>query len=126
MKEENRIKQFRFENEAAQRLLQFLLQENAILKTRLAGALDEMNDAQELLIIAEQYQDWLIQNDSELCYFKELVQEQDKMMVRYLHEDGPVKLIVCNQKQLRKDLRKMNETFGDLKIQFNAFLESVA
>lgn len=126
MKEKNKIKQYVFENEAARRLLEFLLQENAILKTRLAGILDELEAARELLEQVEQYQEWLLQNDHEISFIRQKSTELEKMLVRYIHEDGAIKTIVLMQKQMRKDIHALDEAFRDLKMRFNAFAESVA
>lgn len=126
MKEDKKIRQYIFENEAARRLLEFLLQENAILKTRLAGVLDEMDNSAELLDQVEQYQEWLVQNDHEISFIRKKAVELEKMLVKYLHEDGTIKAIVLTQKEMRKDLRALDESYRDLKMRFNAFVESLA
>ncbi|WP_127127428.1 hypothetical protein [Pseudoflavitalea rhizosphaerae] len=126
MKEENKIKQYVFENEAARRLLEFLMQENAILKTRLAGLLEELEVARELLEQVEQYQEWLLQNDHEISFVRQRSAELEKMLFRQLHDDGLMKSVVLMQKQMRKDLRALDEAFSDLKMRFNQFVESVA
>lgn len=125
MKEENKIKQYIFENDAARRLLEFLMLENAILKTRLAGIVDEMDTSGDLLDQVEQYQEWLVQNDHEIGFVRQKAAEQEKMLIKYIHEDGGIKSIVLQQKELRKDLRVLDHAFGDLKMRFNAFLESL-
>lgn len=126
MKDEHTIKQYTFENEAAQRSLQFLLQENAHLKMRLAGALDEMPRNDDTLEIMEQYQDWLVQNDQEINSIRHKAAEQAKLLLKYLHEDSSIKLIVWKQKQLRRELKAIDEAFTDLEVRFNDFLETVA
>lgn len=126
MKEDKKIKQYVFENEAARRLLEFLMQENAILKTRLAGVLEELEAARDLLEQVEQYQEWLLQNDHEISFIRQRSAELDKMLVRQMHDDGPIISVVLMQKQMRKDLRALDEAFRDLKMRFNQFVESVA
>lgn len=125
MKEESKIKQYIFENDAARRLLEFLMLENAILKTRLAGIVDEMDTSGERLDQVDQYQEWLVQNDHEIGFVRQKAAEQEKKLIKYIHEDGGIKSIVLQQKQLRKDLRVLDQAFGDLKMRFNAFLESL-
>lgn len=125
MKEDNKIKQYVFENEAARRLLEFLLQENAILKMRLAEILEDLETEKELLDQVEQYQEWLLQNDHEISFIRQKSAELEKMLVKHFHEDGTIKTIVLKQKQMRKGIRALDEAFGDLKMRFNAFAESV-
>ncbi|WP_276482257.1 hypothetical protein [Paraflavitalea pollutisoli] len=126
MKHENvQVRQFQYENEAAHRLLEFLLQENVILKTRLAEVLRDNAFPTELMVTVEQFQEWLLQKDAVIALMRQEAAELEKTLARFLHEDGTLKVIVHNQKKLRKDLKTLGLAFSDLRSQFNSFIESL-
>ena len=119
----SKIKQFQYESDAWRRVLVFLLQENAILKTRLAEVVRENNVSGDFLEIAEQYQNQFIQNDQIINFVRLDIAELDNLLTRGLHENGlVVKTIARKQKKLRKELTTLETTFNEIKIQFNNYL----
>ncbi len=119
----SKIKQFQYESDAWRRVLVFLLQENAILKTRLAEVVRENNVSGDFLEIAEQYQNQFIQNDQIINFVRLDIGELDNLLTRGLHENGlVVKTIARKQKKLRKELTTLETTFNEIKIQFNNYL----
>lgn len=117
------IKQFQYESEAWRRMLAFLLQENAILKTRLAELVHENMFSEDFLEIAEQYQNRFIQNDQIINFVRTDIAELDKILTRNLHENGLIiKTIAHKQKILRKELTTLENTFNEMKIDFNNYL----
>jgi len=115
-----KIKQFQYESDAWRRMLAFLLQENAILKTRLAELVHENEVSPDFLEMAEQYQNRFIQNDQIMNFVRSDVSELDKLLTRNLHEDGLIiKAIARKQKKLRKELTTLETIFNEIQIQFN-------
>jgi hypothetical protein len=118
-----KIKQFRYETDAWRRMLAFLLQENAILKTRLAELVHESKISDDFLEMAEQYQNHFIQNDQVINFVRLDIAELDKLLLRNLHENGLIiKAIARKQKNLRKELTTLETTFNEIKIKFNNYL----
>ena len=118
-----KIKQFQYESDAWRRVLAFLLQENAILKTRLAELVHENNVSDDFLEMAEQYQNRFIQSDQIINFVRSDVAELDKLLTINLHENGLIiKAIAGKQKKLRKELTTLETTFNEMKIQFNNYV----
>lgn len=118
------IKQFQYESDAWRRMLAFLLQENAILKTRLSELVHEREVSDDFMEMAEQYQNRFIQNDQIINFVRSDVTELDNLLTRNLHENGHImKTIARKQKKLRKELTTLETTFNEMKIQFNNYLE---
>lgn len=119
----NKIKQFQYESDAWRRMLAFLLQENAILKTRLAELVHESKISDDFLEMAEQYQNHFIQKDQIIYFVRSDIAELEKLLTRNLHEDGLIiKAIAHKQKKLRKELTTLETTFNEMKIRFNNYL----
>lgn len=119
----SKIKQFQYESDAWRRILAFLLQENAILKTRLAEVVRENNVSGDFLEMAEQYQNQFIRNDQIINFIRLDITELDNLLTKNLHENGlVVKTISRKQKKLRKELTTLETTFNEIKIHFNNYL----
>ena len=118
-----KIKQFQYESDAWRRMLAFLLQENAILKTRLAELVNENIVSDGFLEMAEQYQNNFIRNDQIINFVRSDIAELDKLLTRNSNENGLIiKAIARKQKKLRIELTTLETTFNDIKIQFNNYL----
>lgn len=121
-----KIKQFQYESDAWRRMLGFLLQENAILKNRLAELVHESKVSDDFLEMAEQYQTRFIQNDQIINLVRSDIAELDKLLTRNLHENGLiVKAIARKQNKLRKELTTLESSFNEMKIQFNNYLSEI-
>ncbi|WP_162915518.1 hypothetical protein [Paraflavitalea soli] len=125
MKNRIKIRQLQYENEAAQRLLEFLLQENVILKTRLAEALQETVFSADQMNTVEQYQEWLLQKDDVIGIMRQEAASLEKLLIKYMHDEGTMKMILHKQKKLRKDLKLLAIAFSDLRVKFNGFIETL-
>ena len=118
-----KIKQFQYETDAWRRMLAFLLQENAILKLRLAELVNENIVTDSFLEMAEQYQNNFIRNDQTINFIRLDIAELDKLLMENLSENGLIiKAIARRQKKLRKELTTLETTFSEIKIQFNNYL----
>ena len=104
-------------------MLTFIIQENAILKTRLAELVRENNVSGDFLEVAEQYQNQFIRNDQIINFVRLDIAELEELSTRNLHENGLViKAIARKYKNLRKELATLETTFNEIKIQFNNYL----
>src|SRR5689334_24649912 len=109
------IKQFQYECDAWRRLLAFLLQENAILKNRLAELVHESIFSDDFLEIAEQYQNRFIQNDQVINFVRTDIAELEKLLTRNLHENGLIiKAIAQKQKKLRKEITTLETSLNEI------------
>ena len=109
-----RLKQYRHENEAWGRSLNFLKQENAFLKIRLSEVLDNSSD-HKTLAFGEHFQNLFILKDE---YFDNLlidIHEQEKK----INENFK---IIENQKKLRNEMQRIEKRFFNLRKEFNEYL----
>ena len=109
-----RLKQYRHENEAWERLLDFLKQENAFLKIRLSELIDNSID-KKTLAFAEHFQNLFILKDEFIDKRLIDIHEQEKNFRKNLK-------VVANQEKLRKDIQQLEKRFFDLKKEFNEYL----
>lgn len=118
------VDQFLHENQTWTRALDFYLQENSYLKTRLAQVLDNNTD-KEFIDLAERFQNSFIHND-------ECIKDMQKdifAMQRSLKNmtDGiPVdeKKIMQQQNKLRNEMGYFERDYAALKNKFNQYLVS--
>ncbi|MEO8770920.1 MAG: hypothetical protein ABI402_12560 [Ferruginibacter sp.] len=108
------------ENIMWERTLDFYLQQNAFLKTKLSQALDEMKGKQ-FLAEAEHFQNIFIQNDENI---KDLQLDID-LLQRSL-KDGTVDEIKLENKHslLNNEINNFEKNFAILKNDFNNYMES--
>ncbi|HTB53586.1 MAG TPA: hypothetical protein VK718_12520 [Ferruginibacter sp.] len=109
-----RLKQYRHENEAWERLLNFLKQENAFLKIRLSELLDNSSD-KKTLAFAEHFQNLFILKDEFIDKALTDVDEQEKKI------RGNV-AVLKDQEKLRNEIQHLEKLFSDLKKEFNEYL----
>lgn len=120
------IKQFQHESDSWKRKLEFLLQENAYLKNRLAELLNEQKIDRGIVESAELYLNRFIRKDEIIFLFRNDIAEFDEMLKNENYEDRVlVKAIEHKNKMMSKELQKLDTTFKNLKIQFNNFLADV-
>ena len=117
--------QYIHENLTWERALDFYLQENAFLKTRLSHVLDSNADM-DFVALAEHFQNSFIHNDE--C-IKDL-QSDILMMQRILknldtsqHMDE--KKIIQKHKKLQNEMGYFEKNFAALKNEFNQYLGSL-
>jgi hypothetical protein len=121
--EKYKIKQFQYESDFWRRMLAFLLQENAILKIRLAELVNENIVTDGFLEMAEQYQNNFIRNDQIINFIRLDIAKLDKLLMGNLSENGlTINAIARRQKKLRKELTTLETTFSEIRIQFNNYL----
>lgn len=114
--------QFIHENKTWLRLLEFLKQENTVLKTRLSEVLDYKAD-KEFLVLAEQFQNLFIAKDEFIDGLRYDVHLQQKELAG---KDNlmPDQKIVKRQEKLRNEMESLESGFVKLKNDFNKYLSA--
>lgn len=116
--------QFLHENQTWERALDYYLQENSYLKTRLSQVVDNNTD-KEFVALAEHFQNSFIHNDE--C-IKDLLkdifglQKIIKNAIAGIHVDE--KKMIQQQNKLRNEMSYFEKDFDLLKSKFNQFLMS--
>jgi len=119
------VDQYLHENMTWQRALDFYLQENSFLKTRLSQVLDNNTD-KEFITLAEHFQNSFIHNDE--C-IKDL--QSDVMVSQRLMKDSIAGKNIDENKMIQKHKKLHNEmgyfekNFASLKNEFNQYLGSL-
>lgn len=118
------VDQFIHENLTWERALNFYLQENAFLKTRLSQVLDEHGE--ELFVAqAEQFQNKFIHRDEYIKDIKEDIIASRKLLTGYLSgKMTDEKKMVDKQQKLRNEMIYVENDFSALKKEFNQYLVS--
>ncbi len=118
------IEQFLHENLTWERALDFYLQENAYLKTRLSKVVDNNTD-KDFLALAERFQNNFIQNDESV---KDM--QSDILTLRAILNnvlDGKTEdenKILKKQNKLSNEMGFFERNFATLKSSFNNYLNS--
>lgn len=118
------IDQYLHENLTWQRTLDFYLQENAFLKTRLSQVLDSITD-KEFLALAEHFQNSFIHNDECMKDLQADIKSlQGQLKVSQSDENREDIKLAQQFKKLRNEMGYYEKNFGSLKNEFNQYLSS--
>ena len=115
--------QFQFENNTWERLLEYLKQENAFLKTRLAEVLDQSTN-KNFLALAEQFQNRFILKDEFIDELRHDIHEQDKLLKeQYINKPKTLDpKTIKKQEKLRNEMAYLEKDFPMLKNEFNKYI----
>ncbi|MEO6229102.1 MAG: hypothetical protein ABJB11_07365 [Ferruginibacter sp.] len=117
--------QFLHENLTWERELDFFMQENAFLKTRLSKVLDNNMD-KNFLELAEQFQSNFILKDEHMKFLIEDIKALQKKLMNCL--EGVLsddKKILQQQEKLHSEMDYFEKNFASLKNEFNQYLASI-
>ena len=120
----NKTEQFLHENITWKRLLDFFMQENSYLKTRLSKVVDMEND--NLLIDkAEYFQNEFILKDEYIQDIENDIEKQKiNLDIAFTKKEQPDNKTSKMQEKLRNEMSYLEKEFSILKNQFNAYLLS--
>lgn len=119
------IEQRLHENLSWERTLDFCLQENAFMKTRLAEVLDDVAD-KEMIVLAEYFHNSFIHNDDSIKELKaDIVWEQRKMKEMIQQSKTEDLNLVKRHKKLSNETGNFEKNFSNLKGEFNRYLSSL-
>ncbi|MFN8248085.1 MAG: hypothetical protein U0T68_03935 [Ferruginibacter sp.] len=113
------------ENLSWERTLDFCLQENAFMKTRLAEVLEDVSD-KDMITMAEYFHNSFIHNDDSIKELKgDIVWEQRKM--KEIIQDGKPEenSLVQRHRKLSNEMGNFDKNFTGLKAEFNRYLSSL-
>ncbi len=121
----NKTEQFLHENITWKRLLDFFMQENSYLKTRLSKVVDRGND--NLLIDkAEYFQNEFILKDEYIQDIEDDIEEQKiNLDIAFKKKEQPDNRTSKMQEKLRNEMSYLEKEFSILKNQFNEYLLSI-
>ena len=109
--------QFEAENKAWEKSLEFIKQENALLKYRLSEMVD-YSDEKDFLQMAEYFQNELLLKDDALDkLIKELKNFPDKINGQNANEDA--EKILCEHNRLRHNMAQLDQECLQLSNEFN-------
>lgn len=119
------LHQFIYESEEWGRLLTFLKLENFFYKSRLAEAVNTMDD-EEIVAEAEEFNEEFLSQDRMFYFLTEELASHNKLLQKDTNLDGElVKDVIRSQKKLRMDVEKAEEIFFGTKRNFSGFLNSL-
>ncbi len=116
------VDQFLHENLTWDRALDFYLQENAFLKTRLSQVVDK-NTGKEFVLLAERFNNSFIHNDECIKDLQKDIYTLQKLLRQKI--DGSVvdeNKMVRQQNKLRNEMGFFEKDFAQLKNEFNQYL----
>ncbi|MBC7421841.1 MAG: hypothetical protein H7334_00130 [Ferruginibacter sp.] len=117
-----KIEQFLHENTTWKRLLDFFIQENSFLKTRLSEVVDKKNDTL-FIIEAERFQNEFILKDEFLQdMWRDIKEQQSKLQSLQHNKQEADSRITKRQQKLRNEIAFLEKDFPTLKNKFNKYL----
>ncbi len=121
---DNKIEQFRQENSAWIRTLDYMQMENVHLKNRLAATAKSKLEG-KLLEQVEYFLNNFLNKDAVIALLRHDIVNQDQTLETQWANDGLDKKWLSNQEKLRQDMSKMEKEFNKLKFEFNKFLAEI-
>jgi hypothetical protein len=116
------LPQLQHENDTWKQLLEFFQEENVYLKNTLSNILRSEID-NNFLERAEYFQNQFLSEDQKIAILRSDVNEQNKLLLRELFEDGAIiKEVIHKHTKLRKDIEIAEKTFNKLKTEFENYL----
>ena len=117
---------FLHENQTWSRALDFYLQENSYLKTRLSQVVDRNTDS-EFVSRAEQFQNSFIQHDEFIRDLKKDVSDLGQLLQKSLAGlQTDENRLFQKHRKLRNEVEHFEKKFGEAKSQFNQYLINYA
>lgn len=120
----NKTDQFLHENITWKRTLDFFMQENSFLKTRLSEVVDKEID-KNFIAQAEHFQNEFILKDEYIHDIGRDIKEQEKnIQLAFTQKKIPDNKTCSKQEKLRNEMSYLEKEFIILKNQFNKYLLS--
>ena len=121
----NKTDQVLQECTAWERLLDFFMQENSYLKTRLSEVLDNKTD-KDFLALAEHFQNQFILKDEFVDEMLHDVREQEKNLNILAEKKATIEeRLIKKQQKIRNEMEFLEKDFNRMKNEFNKYLVSV-
>jgi hypothetical protein len=121
----NKIEQFLHENITWKRLLDFFIQENSYLKTRLSEFVDKETD-KTVIANAEYFQNEFLLKDEYIHDMENDIKSHEKNLQLVIAQKKILDNKICKQQEkLRNEVSYLEKEFSSLKNQFNKYLLSM-
>lgn len=121
----NKTSQFLHENITWKRLLDFFIQENSFLKTRLSEVVDRETDT-IFIASAEQFQnDFILKDECILDIWNDIKLQEKNLQQTSTLKKEPDNKTSKKQEKLRNEMASLEKECLTLKTQFNKFLLSI-
>lgn len=126
----NRVKisgvdQFLHENQTWDRALDFFLQENSYLKTRLSQVLDNNTDA-DFVDLAEHFNNSFIHNDECIKDLQKDILASQKLLKSFMSgTEKDEKKMIKQQNKLRNEMGNFEKNYAQVRNKFNQYLISL-
>ncbi len=125
MRASGKTAQFLHENGTWKRLLDFIIQENSYLKTRLSEVVDTLTD-KSYIASAEQFQNEFISKDDNIHDIAhDLILQEKQLQLTSTYQMEPDIKIAKQQDKLRNEMAAVEKEFFKLKEAFNKYLLSI-
>lgn len=119
------ISQLQYESDSWKRTIEFIIQENAHAKNRLAEIIKNNPGEDAFLDLAEFYQNYFIQQETLASLLRNDIYSFDKVLQKQKIEDEQlINEVLRNRKQLKSELDKLINEFNRSKKQFDNFVEA--
>jgi hypothetical protein len=120
-----KIEQFLHENTTWKRLLDFFIQENSFLKTRLSEVVDRETD-KTVIANAEYFQNEFLLKDEYIHDMENDIKGHEKTLQLVLVQKKILDNKICKQQEkLRNEVSYLEKEFSSLRNQFNKYLLSM-
>lgn len=121
----NKTELFLHENITWKRLLDFFIQENSFLKTRLSEMVDRETD-KIFIARAEQFQnDFILKDEYILDIGNDIKAHEKNLQLIFSQKRAPDNKDCKKQDKLRNEISYLEREFSHLKTQFNQYLLSI-
>ena len=118
--------QLHYEIQRWLRTLEFIKEENLLLKNRLAEMI-HLKTGKHLIRQAEDFQNFFLNNDTIIAMLKNDVHKQERLLTKdILNDEAAAKKAMKGQQILRSDMDKLEKNFSKLNMDFNTFLDDVS
>lgn len=124
MGDNNKIKQFKHENNTWFRTLDYMQQENVHLKNRLAEIAKNKLE-KKLLEQVEYFQNSFLNKDAVIALLRRDIAAQNQSIDLNWANDGIDKNWLARHEKLRVDMNKMEKEFSKLKYEFNDYMSEI-
>lgn len=122
----SKFRQFRHEIEAWKRSLEFIMQENSILKNRLAEVLNTTSNQNNFINESEQFQNSFVQTDEYIWLIRKEIASQEQLLLGDISTgDKALNNVIERQKKLSGDMQNVAREFNKMKFDFNNYLGEV-
>lgn len=121
----NKTTHFLHENVAWKRLLDFLIQENSYLKTRLSEVVDSETD-KIFISHAEQFQnEFLLKDEYIIDIGNDIKMQQRNLHMAIMEHKYPDEKTLKRQDKLRNEMTSLEKKFLESRSEFNKYLLSI-